>query len=118
MVPGNKDRLSFTLHVRTTFWTRLLGLHAIAPLSEHEGLYLSPCQTIHTFGLRFPIDVVFVDACLVELKRVDSLKMNRIAGCWKARAVIELPAGYCSRHSDYLHRIRQALGTQFVDAFS
>ncbi len=71
---------------------------------------MSPCKAIHTLGLPAPIDVVFLDKQLNELKRVDSVRPNRVIGCWGAKAVIELPAGYCQRHTDYLHLIRHAVG--------
>lgn len=125
---GANTNAHLVLHTATTFWTRLRGLHGIAPLRALQcmaapwrahgtaapaqvlhGLYLSPCRAIHTLGLSRPVDVVFVDAQLNELKRVDSLRPNRFAGCRGATAVIELPAGYCKRYADYPLRIQAAL---------
>lgn len=102
-------RPTLTLQACTTFWSRLCGLHGCSPLSEHHGLYMAPCSAIHTFGLPVPIDVVFLDRQLNELKRVDSVKPNRVVGCWGAKGVVELPAGYCQRHTDYLSQIRSAV---------
>lgn len=56
-------------------------------------LLLRPCRSVHTFRMRFPIDVAFVDADLRVL-RVEQLAPNRIARpCMAARAVIETQAG-------------------------
>ena len=97
------------LRTSTTFWSRLRGLYGLTPLSDHEGMLISPCRAIHTLGMRCKIDVVFVDSHLRELKRLDSLCKNRFSACRAATAVIELPAGYCRRYPDYLSRIRHAL---------
>lgn len=101
-----------------TFWTRLQGLYGLKSqeaawtpptLSGHQGLCLYPCRAVHTLGLRMPIDVVFVDSDLNEIKRVDRLRPNRVTVCWGAKAAIELPPGYCQRHPDYRCRISAAL---------
>ncbi|NYT61212.1 DUF192 domain-containing protein [Alcaligenaceae bacterium] len=91
------------------FWTRLRGLHAWRFLPCGTGLHLSPCNAIHTFGLAYAIDVVFLDAAFIEIKRVDGIQPNRAAFCWKAASVVELPAGYCAAHPDYAREIRLAL---------
>lgn len=103
-------RPQLVLRKSTTFWSRLRGLHGLTPLPEHHGMFISPCKAIHTLGMRGCIDVVFVDAHLQVVKRIDSMCANRGAGCWAARSVIELPPGYCQRYPDYLRRIRHALG--------
>ncbi|HEY6117760.1 MAG TPA: DUF192 domain-containing protein [Candidatus Dormibacteraeota bacterium] len=43
------------------WWLRLRGLMGRAPLREGEGLMLMPCKAIHMVGMRYPIDVVFLD---------------------------------------------------------
>ena len=56
-------------------------------------LYLAPCRSVHTFRMRFPIDVAFVDADLV-VRRVVQMRPGRITRpCWSARGVIEAEAG-------------------------
>ena len=102
------------LHCCTHFLTRLLGWHArtLTGTTSPQGVYLQPCRAIHTFGMRVRIDVVFVDAQLNELKRVDAMRPHRMAMCWQATAAIELPAGYCKLYSDYLDRIKLALQCQ------
>jgi uncharacterized protein len=56
-------------------------------------IYLTPCRSVHTFGMRFPIDVAFVDRELV-VRRVVQLRPGRVTRpCWPARGVIEAEAG-------------------------
>lgn len=97
------------LHRALSFRARLFGLHARPPLLAQQGLWLSPCRAVHTFGLAYEIDVVFLDAGLRVLKIEPSLKPGRIAFCLYASSVVELPGGYCVRNSHYSNAIRQAL---------
>lgn len=82
--------------VAETPLTRLRGLLGKRSLAPGEGLLLRPSPSIHTFFMRFSIDVVFLDADLRVLRVVDSVKPWRAAGCRRARAVLELGAGEAS----------------------
>jgi uncharacterized membrane protein (UPF0127 family) len=84
-------------------------MHAFPRLRPNQGLWLAPCNAIHSFGLAYTIDVVFLDSRQRVIRRVDHLAPNRIALCLAARSAVELPAGYCARHPDYSRKIRQAL---------
>jgi hypothetical protein len=66
-------------------------------LEPGEGLVLRPEWSIHTFFMRFPIDVVFVDADQVVVKIVPDLRPWRTAVCKEAHEVVELAAGECER---------------------
>ncbi len=60
-------------------------------------LYLAPCRSVHTFRMRFPIDVAFVDADLT-VRRIVQMKPGRMTRpCWSARGVIEAEAGCFAR---------------------
>lgn len=107
--PGSYPSARLRLYRATTFWSRLCGLYRLPVLSCHQGLYIAPCWAIHTVAMRYPIDVVFLDKGLNELKRVDGLLPYRLVICWHAVAAVELPAGYCQRCPDYLGSIRQVL---------
>ena len=80
-----------------TIWRRLRGLLGKGELEPGEGIVLRPAWSIHTFFMRFPIDVVFVDADQVVAKVVDDLRPWRASTCRGARDVIELRAGECKR---------------------
>lgn len=68
----------------------LLGRDSLAP---GEGLWITPCEAVHTFGMHFPIDLVYLD----RFKRVKKIRSNipsgRVSGCLFAHSVLELPAG-------------------------
>lgn len=101
------EESTLVLHRCTTFWTRFRGLHRLP--NQTPGLYLAPCWAVHTVGMQFSIDVVFVDEKVDVLRVVQWLAPNRLVWCRGAKAVVELPAGYCEQHPDYLLRIRAAL---------
>jgi hypothetical protein len=68
----------------------LLGREGLLP---GEGLWIVPCQAVHTFFMRFPIDLVYLD----RKKRIKKLRSSvgawRVSVCLTAHSVIELPAG-------------------------
>jgi uncharacterized membrane protein (UPF0127 family)/CheY-like chemotaxis protein len=76
---------------------RMRGLLGRRQLPEGEGLLLEPAPAIHTAFMRFPIDVVFLDAYMRVIKVVDSLPPWRSAAARQARAVLELAAGQAKR---------------------
>lgn len=58
-----------------------------------EAMLLRPCRSVHTLGMRFPIDVAFVDREMV-IRRVVTMPPNRIGRpCLRAHAAVEVPAG-------------------------
>jgi len=76
---------------------RLRGLLGKRDLPAGHGVLLRPAWSIHTAFMRFPIDVVFLDADQVVVKIVPRLAPFKTASCRGAREVIELRAGECDR---------------------
>jgi len=78
----------------TSVWKRFVGLMGRARLDPGEGLWIDPCNSIHMFFMRFPIDAVFLDRGL-RVKRVcPGIKPWRVSPIvFGARSVVELPAG-------------------------
>jgi uncharacterized protein len=70
--------------------TGLLGRTAMAP---DTALILAPCGAVHTFFMRFAIDVAFVDREGLVVKVLADLRPWRVGGALGAYAAIELPAG-------------------------
>jgi len=83
--------------VAATALTRLKGLLGRSGLEPGEGLLLRPASSIHTFFMRFPIDVVFLDRELEVRKVVPELGPWRAAFARGARSAVELPAGEAAR---------------------
>lgn len=80
-----------------TFWRRLRGLMGRRSLMPDEGLLLDPCNAIHTFFMRFPIDALFLDAEGRVVGVVESMPLWRWRIMPGARAVLELAAGTVAR---------------------
>lgn len=68
----------------------LLGRERLAP---GEGLWISPCEAVHTFWMKFPIDLVYLDRKKQIRKLVCAVPPWRLSACLRAHSVIELPSG-------------------------
>lgn len=74
---------------------RIKGLLGRDSLPPGQGLYLKPCSCIHTFGMRFTIDVIYVDRNLVITKVGREIAPNRIFnGGMGAHGAIEVASGW------------------------
>src|SRR5262245_51254895 len=81
-----------------THWTRLRGLLGTRRLETGDGLWIRPSNQVHMFGMRYAIDVVFLDDRGRVLRVVHDLQPNRISPRVKgATSVLELPAGTAVR---------------------
>ena len=80
-----------------TPWTRLRGLLGRKTLPPGEGVLLRPSNSVHTFFMRFPIDVVFLDGDLGVMAVAPAVRPWRVRARWGARAVLELAAGEAAR---------------------
>jgi len=83
--------------VAATALSRLRGLLGRSGLDAGEGLLLRPASSVHTFFMRFPIDVVFLDRELEVRKVVPDLRPWRFAGARGAKSTLELAAGEAAR---------------------
>ena len=91
--------------VATGFRSRLLGLALLGRERAGPGLLIPRCRSVHTFGMRFPIDIVFLGRADADgrrvVRRVETMTPGRMA--WPrpgVRAVLELPAGSDVRVGD------------------
>lgn len=88
--------LATELVIARTHWTRFRGLMATSSSSFQpgQGLWITPCHGVHTFAMRFPIDVIYLgrDKTVVHLEK--ELRPWRMAAIRvQAASVLELPAG-------------------------
>ena len=86
------------IRVADRFISRALGLLGGAPLDPAVGLLISPCSSIHTLGMRYSIDVVFMDREAQVLRVCANVRSGRIRFVFGARAVLELRSGVAARH--------------------
>lgn len=80
-----------------TLWEETKGLLGRTGLDPDEGLWIPRCRLVHMLGMRFALDVVFLDAELIVLRVVQGLRPWSWAGAWRARHVLELPVGGAQR---------------------
>ena len=75
-------------------WSRFWGLMFRRALAEGEALHIRPCNSVHTFFMRFTMDAVFLDKETRVVKVVPDMKPFRAAvGGKGAHSVLELAAG-------------------------
>jgi uncharacterized membrane protein (UPF0127 family) len=88
--------LAANVGVADTFLTRLVGLLGQRPTWAHasRGLWIIPSHGVHTLGMRFPIDVIFLDRKRTVVHVEHNLRPWRVSRVIaNARSVLELPAG-------------------------
>ena len=91
----NLDRntvIARRIRVAGTSSQRRRGLLGVSALDGDAGLWICPCEAIHTFGMRIPLDVVFLDAASRVRKIRRGVARNRISLCLSARSVVEMSA--------------------------
>lgn len=77
--------------------TRRTGLLKHESLQDGEGLLIVPCEGVHTFGMKFAIDVLYLNKKRVVLKIKPEMPRRRMSFCLSAHSVLELPAGMAAR---------------------
>jgi uncharacterized membrane protein (UPF0127 family) len=78
--------------VATGFRARLLGLAQLDRADAGPGLLIPRCSAVHTFGMRFALDLFFLDAAGAVLAVRQAVPPRRFARCRGAIAVVEVPA--------------------------
>jgi uncharacterized protein len=78
--------------VASSLASRLVGLSWLDRAEAPAGLLIPRCRSVHTFGMRFPLDVIFLDDHLREISRREALPPRRFAFERRADAVLEVPA--------------------------
>ena len=78
----------------STFLSRFVGLLGTAAIEDGEGLWIVPCRSVHTLGMRYPIDVAFLDARGVVVGILEGFPPNRVGRVFGgARGALELRSG-------------------------
>lgn len=85
--------LATRMEIADSSSTRNKGLLGRAHLSPGEGLWIRPCEAVHTFWMRFPIDLVYLDRKNRIRKLVSNVPPWRMSACFSAHSILELPAG-------------------------
>jgi uncharacterized membrane protein (UPF0127 family) len=83
--------------VANTSATRRKGLLGRQSFNQGEGLWISPCESIHTFWMKFPIDVIYLNRKKEVCKIRTAVVPWRLSICLLAHSVLELPVGTINR---------------------
>ena len=85
--------LATRLEVADSGPKRNKGLLGRKGLADGEGLWITPCESVHTFFMQFPIDLVYLDRKNRVRKLCNSVPAWRISVCLSAHSILELPSG-------------------------
>jgi len=85
--------LGDAIDLANTSATRRTGLLKHNELDPGHGLWIVPCESVHTFFMKFTIDLVYVDRKNRVRKVRDSVPPWRLSACISAHSILELPAG-------------------------
>ena len=90
----NGKELSNNVIVADSIFKRMKGLLGRKEMQKGEALWITPCYSIHTFCMRFSIDVVFLNKKNRVVALIKNIKPNRMTRLYlKATSVLELPSG-------------------------
>jgi len=99
--------LATRARVADTVMKRVVGLLRDRDLADGDGLWIMPCNSIHSIAMKFVFDAVFLDRDLKVVHLMPEMKPWRISAIkFSAHTVLELPAGMIARSGT-------ALGDQF-----
>jgi uncharacterized protein len=102
-----KTWLATKVRKADNFLTRLVGLLKRTQLGPEEALWLMPSKGIHTVGMKFPIDVVFLNKEFFVVGLISGMLPYRVSGVhMRGYSVIELPSGT-------INKSRTEIGDQF-----
>ena len=85
--------LAHAVEVADTSAKRRTGLLKHEKLEPGEGLWIVPCESVHTFFMEFPIDLLYLDRHHKVRKARSAVRPWRLSACLLAHSVLELPAG-------------------------
>lgn len=86
------------VQIANTFWTRAKGLLGKQGLAFGEGLLIIPCRGIHSYGMGFCFDAIYLSQDLMVVHTIERMAPRRRGPMLRnARSVLELPAGTIQR---------------------
>ena len=85
--------LGDAIDLANTSRKRRIGLLEHVRLNAGEGLWIVPCESVHTFFMKFALDLVYLDRTHIVCKTVANVPPWRMSMCFLAHSIVELPAG-------------------------
>ncbi|HBC57129.1 MAG TPA: hypothetical protein DCZ03_08200, partial [Gammaproteobacteria bacterium] len=80
LIRRTREEIEHAIEIKSahSWWTRLVGLLGTSTLHNHHAIWLKPCRSIHTIGMQYAIDVVFLDKEQVVRKLASTIQPFRI----------------------------------------
>ncbi len=101
-------RLGENIKIADSSLRRMVGLLGTPRLEPHSGLLIFPTQGVHTFFMKYPIDIVFINRKKQVIGTRIGLKPFRLSPImWSAECVLELPEGV-------IEQTRTEVGDQLI----
>jgi len=97
VVSGTGRSLAATVEMAADSGSRRRGLLGRAGLAEDVAFIIAPCSAVHTFGMQFPIDVIYAARDGRVVKVTERLVRSRLSAAFGAFAAIEMAAGSAAR---------------------
>ena len=94
-----------TLYEAAGFGSRLRGLAGLEALPPHAGLHLPRTRSVHTFGMRFALDVLWLDRRGEVVKVSHAVPRRRHRSCRRAASCVEVAAGNADRFAAALQKV-------------
>jgi len=92
--PATGQVISARVRVADTLWARAKGLLGRVEMAPDEGLLITRCDSVHTFFMKFPIDLLYLDRDFRVVKMVLEMEPSRMSFCLgKSSQVLELRGG-------------------------
>ncbi|MCP3668885.1 MAG: DUF192 domain-containing protein [Gammaproteobacteria bacterium] len=76
---------------------RTKGLLGKQELLENDGIWITPCNSIHTLGMKYALDIIYINRKGVIKKTVSQMRPRRVSLCLGAHGTIELKSGTIDR---------------------
>jgi uncharacterized membrane protein (UPF0127 family) len=91
---NSQEVLFAKMTIADSFFLRVKGLLGKKDLTKDEALWIHKCNSIHTFGMKFALDCIFLDKNLVVKQLRKNIKPQRLVlPIWGADSVIECKSG-------------------------
>ena len=87
------SQIAASIEVADSGAKRSKGLLGRSGLEPGTGIWILPCEAVHTFFMRFAIDLIYLDRDYRIRKLCSDVRPWRLSGCLRAHSVVELPAG-------------------------
>ncbi len=97
-IKTQKDLILLDLSIADHFFSRLVGLLTKPALSESQALWIIPCNSIHTIGMNYHLDVVFLNAQKEIIQITENLAPFRMKKHAQSISVIEFKSGFIQAH--------------------